>query len=198
MTKRGVVVAGSLALALGLLAVDVPLKYERCGDDGGSGWQPRVYVLLEKSVKLPAGDWKLPELKSSLPVYACADIGGKKRLLVLDKRDAKDPFYNRLYLDANGNNDLRDDPVIETPRLPEDAGDVVQYRYAPFPAVDITIDHGAYKTPYSMRLSVVFGGKLPEGGLTAKDIEGEYFSDAQLLLPRRVRAPRGEVQAGAC
>ncbi len=169
-------VAGGLAFALGLLAVDVPLKYERFVDDGSSGFHPRGYVFVEKSAKAPAGDWKLPALTSPAPVYACADIGGGKRLLVLDVQNAKDRFYNRLYFDANGNNDLRDDPVVDLPKPSEEASaDQQEISSAAFTPVDFTVDRGTYKLPFCVRPIAYWGAEMPAGGLTAKEIESDSF-----------------------
>ncbi len=174
MRMRAVVIAGSLVCALGLVAVEVPLKYERYGEND-RGFQPYGYVLLEKSAKAPPGDWKLPELKSAVPVYALAAIGSGKRLLILDKRDAKDSFYTRLYVDANGDGDLRNDLVSETAAPPEGENARQRPRLARFPAVDLTVDCGAYTTPFSVSAVSYFAGEMPEKGLTAEEIESERF-----------------------
>ncbi len=67
----------------------------------------------------PAGDWKMPEFVSAQPIYALAAFGESEHLFVLDREDADDIFYNRLYCDANGNRDLTDDaPIGEADGLP--------------------------------------------------------------------------------
>lgn len=98
--------AGSAAPAL-----DVPLTYVQYTDD----WEGfRVYggTPVDVSGKAPTGEWKLPELKGKLPLYALLQLGAREHLLILDRTNENDSFYTRLHLDANANRDLTDDSPI--------------------------------------------------------------------------------------
>ena len=45
--------------------------------------------VLQVKPEAPTGEWKLPEFKCETPLYATAEFGGEKRLVVLDRATAK-------------------------------------------------------------------------------------------------------------
>jgi len=138
-----------LCFTASAFAVQVPLKYTKY-PDGSKSFQPSGLVGLKKTTKPPAGEWKMPTLISEYPVYALVKIGDKKRLCVLDRQKKKDVFYNRLYFDANGNNDLTDDPVIDATLDRSNERRI----NAVFPSVDTTIEVDGKSLPYSFRPDV--------------------------------------------
>ena len=99
--------------AAGSSAIEVALEYVRGPDeeDSDSPFLHRGELILENLDAAPPGDWKLPELLSERPLYALTSLGDDQVLLVLDRADAADPFYSRIYIDANANGDLTDDPL---------------------------------------------------------------------------------------
>jgi len=134
-------------LVTAALAVEVPLKYEKYPDKTKS-FYPSGTAVLQKTIKPPNGEWKIPELKSEHPLYALAKLGDKECLFIMDRQNTDDFFYNRLYYDANGNNDLTDDPVIDGALRgsPNDRSVSVN-----FPVVDTTIEVDGKSLPYSFR-----------------------------------------------
>jgi hypothetical protein len=140
-----------LRMTTAAFALDVPLTYVRHPDEGDS-FRPFSFAQANVTIERPAGDWNLPELKSKTPLYALAEFGDKELLLILDRQNADDFFYNRLYLDSNGNKDLTDDPVIEG-TFDGEEGD---YCHTLFPSVDITIELKGESLPYSFRAYVSY------------------------------------------
>ena len=149
-TVAGIIVVSSA------LALEVPLKYERFPDNARS-FMPSGAVMVENRTMKPPGELKLPELKSNYPLYSLAKIGDSERLLVLDFKAEGDPFYNRLYFDSNGNNDLTDDKAVDGNT--ESPGQ--NYYYVSFPAVDAMIEVDGVSLPYSFRLEV--SGQMTSG-----------------------------------
>ena len=138
-----------LCFTASAFAVQVPLKYTKY-PDGSKSFHPSGSIGLDKKTKPPAGEWKMPTLISEYPVYAFVKIGDKKRLCILDRQKKNDVFYNRLYFDSNGNNDLTDDPVFDgtLDRSNERRLNAV------FPSVDTTIEVDGKSLPYSFRPDV--------------------------------------------
>ena len=118
-----------------LFAIDVPLKYVKYPDKTES-YFPSGIAFVSKTLESPDGNWKFPDFISSKPIYAQAKLGDEKRLMILDRQKAEDDFYNRIYFDANGNNNLTDDPVIDGTLKP---GPNQSYQRTRFPSVDIKI-----------------------------------------------------------
>src|SRR6266566_2978743 len=67
------------------------------------GYQPQ---MLKMSATKPEALKKAPELAA--PIYGSIKFGGALHLIVLDEPEGKDA---KLYVDANGNGDLTDDPA---------------------------------------------------------------------------------------
>lgn len=131
-------------LTTSALAIEVPLKYEKFPDKPKS-FHPYGVISLNEKTKPPAGEWKMPELISEYPLYAFVKLGDGKRLCILDRQNADDVFYNRLYFDADGNNDLTDDPVIDG-TLTHSSN---QRCSVSFPAIDTKIEVKGKSLPYS-------------------------------------------------
>jgi len=140
-----------LSLATAAFGLEVPLTYQRHPDDTET-FRPGGSATLGKSLDRPAGTWKLPELNSKQPIYAFAELGEKKRLLVLDRQNADDFFYSRLYFDSNGNGDLTDDTVVNGTFTVEND----EFCRAQFPAIDTTVDLDGESHSYSFRTDVFY------------------------------------------
>jgi hypothetical protein len=129
---------------------------------------------MQKTIGVPSGDWTLPELKSKSPIYAIAQFGEKPRLLILDRQSADDFFYNRLYFDSNGNNDLTDDTVVDGDFAVSQDG----LCQANFPPVDTTVELGGKALPYSFTTDVqylYFGDYgSPDKELTKEHIDQNF------------------------
>ena len=52
------------------------------------------------------------------PIFAYFTFGDTEQLLVFDVRSYEDSVYNRIYFDANRNDDLTDDPPIDGTMTP--------------------------------------------------------------------------------
>lgn len=144
--------------------IEVPLKYEKYPEQLES-FRPIGAARLEVTKERPAGDWKLPGLTSKQPLYTLTRLGDEKRLLILDRLSANDPFYNRIYFDSNGNRDLTDEPAIDG-RVQQASEDV---RAVEFPSVDISIKIDRKPVPYSFRTQAVQFGSAEE--LNSGDVE---------------------------
>ncbi len=141
-----------LCLAASAFAIDVPLKYQKHPAES-EDFYPSGTNRFAFTLKKPAGDWKLPSLVSEKALYTLVKIGDAERLCVLDiqKEDAK--FFDRIYFDSNGNNDLTDDPVLDGTL---DSG-TSNLRYTRvFPAVDTKIEVDGKSIPYSF-VPMIYG-----------------------------------------
>ncbi|MEW6742466.1 MAG: hypothetical protein AB1486_06885 [Planctomycetota bacterium] len=134
-------------------AGDVAIEYQRMADDGSTG---EFYVatgtsFVECTTAAPEGPWRIPALKSEKPLYGKVTLGGKDRLLVLDRSETQDKFFNRVFFDGNGNGDLIDDPIVKSEA--EEGGVVINdgafFRSQP---VDIKIAVDGGEVPYSFRI----------------------------------------------
>lgn len=159
-----------LCMTTAAFALDVPLTYVR-QPEGRDAFLPFTSTKVQATIQRPAGDWELPELKSKPPIYAFARFGDKERLVILDRQNADDFFYSRLYFDANGNNDLTDDPVIDGGFGGEDG----EFCYAVLPSVDTMIEIEGKSLPYCFRAHVFYSyfgdyGR-PDKQLTKENID---------------------------
>jgi len=155
LTSKAGIAFLAFFLATTLFAIEVPLKYEKYPDEPRS-FLPSGFAQLNirpRDAPLPGEPWTLPHLNTENPVYAFAKIGDKERLFILDIQNANDPFYNRLYFDANGNHNLRDDPVIDAISTSSADGRSSNVR---FPAVDTAVEVDGKSLPYSFR-PVIWG-----------------------------------------
>lgn len=144
-------------------AIEIPLTFVNYKEfpKEDSTYYPVGAQLLDISMTPPAGDWKLPAFNASQPIYAFIALGEEKRLIIFDKKDKADVFYGRLYVDANTNNDLTDDPPIDGESNKED-----QFSSARFPAVDTNIRINGRSFPYSFTLEA---NRFEEPGRSFKE-----------------------------
>jgi len=156
-----------LCLVASAFAIDVPLKYQKHPAES-EGFYPSGSISLEEMMEPPPGEWKFPALVSEHPIYAFVKIGDKQKLCVLDHQVAGSKFYNRFYLDSNGNGDLTDDPFVEgTVKLAQNNR---SYTVA-FPGVDTRIEIDGKSIPYSFRPSIrVRRDQLERRGFTKESI----------------------------
>jgi hypothetical protein len=124
----------------------------------------------------PAGDWKLPKFQSDRPLYGELNLGDGSQLFVLDKAKADDPFYNRLYVDQNGNRDLTDDKPLAAGEQPN--GLPQNYGYATFPSVDLTYRLGkdAYPYRFMLRLQASQLQRLSQVPWTDQNLQGMIYA----------------------
>src|SRR5256885_9369422 len=69
------------------------------------GYRPQQ---VKMSTDKPADLKKAPEMAA--PMYGSIEFGGKSYLMAIDEPEGKDA---KLYVDANGNGDLTDDPAAK-------------------------------------------------------------------------------------
>jgi hypothetical protein len=93
-------------------AIDVPLKYQKHPAES-EDFYPYGSNGFKVTLKKPSGDWTFPAFVSGKALYTLVKIGDAERLCVLDKQKEDAEFYNRIYFDSNGNNDLTDDAVLD-------------------------------------------------------------------------------------
>jgi hypothetical protein len=148
------------------MAIDVPLKFVRYPDKTEE-FYPYGSGRPDMKLQPPAGDWKLPELLSEQPVYMMTKLGDTERLMVFDRQEAGDSFYNRIYYDANGNRDLTDDKAIDGTFKQENS-----FTFVEMAAVETEISVDGKTLPYSF-LPYLLGynlDRLRDSGLEEKTI----------------------------
>lgn len=135
--------------AVAVLAdIEVPLKSVASTEADGGSFRTGGQQALEILPGRPEGSWKLPEVKGSKPVYAFARLGGGKRLFIFDGRKDEDSFPTRVHFDANGNNDLTDDPAVEAKT--DWHGEFLDE--AAFPAFHVELLQEGKPVPYDFQL----------------------------------------------
>ncbi len=79
------------------------------------GINPTGHIIFRKNLKhlYLMAPRKMPELKSTVPLYYMITIGDTERLAILDAESSKDEFFTLLYFDENGNRNLTDDTAIK-------------------------------------------------------------------------------------
>ena len=146
----------ALPIAAHAAAIDVPLKYQRTTDEGRQ-FQPSGFLWVESKLEAPAGNWKLPTFVGAQPVYGLVRWGDREHLAILDRKNASDPFYSRLYFDANANRDLTDDRVIDGVAQSSD-GD---FRAVDFKTIDTEIVLDGKTLPYAFKPYAYYSGPQP-------------------------------------
>ncbi|MBN2490843.1 MAG: hypothetical protein JXQ29_08345 [Planctomycetes bacterium] len=148
-----------LTSALEAQPIEVPLTWSLRPDEGRTFF-PLGFARLEKSLTAPEG-WKLPPLASSIPAFAKLRLGDRDLLFVLDRSDPKQPFYDRLLFDRNGNGDLTDDPPLDADAARGQRGGFnadrkVWFYHATFtsPRVEIPVDGNSQ--PYAFRVTAYY------------------------------------------
>jgi hypothetical protein len=129
-----------------ILGFEVQLNYEK-SPANRILFRPYGSNNPEKLTEVPPGNWKLPELKSKIPIYTFFNLGETKRLIIFDQKSTTDGFYNIIYFDANCNRDLRDDPVISAITVRNRRN----YARSTFPLIDTFYLINKKQLPYSSR-----------------------------------------------
>ena len=105
----------ALLLVLSLnsaFSLEAEISYKK-HDSRSREFQPYGSSSLPKKLEKPEGDIKIPELNSEKPIFSEIQLGDTKRIIIVDMQKKNNPFYNRLYYDANENLDLTDDKVLD-------------------------------------------------------------------------------------
>jgi len=186
-TPKLVAVFLGLCLCASAFAIDVPLKYQKHPAESEE-FYPYGQNGFKVTLKRPSGDWTFPTFLSEHPLFASIKLGDSERLCVLDKQKADAKFYDRIYIDSNGNNDLTDDTFID--------GTVTfrnndQYCTVDFPAIDTKVKVDGKSLPFSFS-PMVYGfmlGQLTEQGYNEKSVS-RFIN----LLVRLNCSYRGEFQ----
>jgi hypothetical protein len=124
----------------------------------GSAWLKRVAPDALSA-------WKLPSAISPQSLCYVGGLGGKQRLFVLDRQNADSTFFDRLLFDANANNDLTDDPVING--AVHQSGD---FRQAVFPPVDIRLEENGISLLYRFSVMVYVSGRFEFAGKWSESV----------------------------
>ena len=131
--------------------LEIPLIYDRHPDDPQS-FRPGGYASFPILASPPAaGQWKLPEFISPMPLFSFVQLGDARLLAALDRQSPSDPHYNRLFFDRNQNGDLTDDEPLAG--KPETYGRE-NYFSCSFPPVDLEIPVRGQPMPYCLCLRI--------------------------------------------
>lgn len=135
---------------------------------------------LQATVTRPEGNYKLPDAQTSQPLYAFLQMGDSKRLIVADIV-GKAGIYNRLYFDANGNNDLTDDPPIHGEANSVALGLI---KFASFDPVETTVTIGGKPTCVRLIFAAV---SQPGSGSTPAELSvaPDYYYSGSFELDGR-------------
>ena len=163
-----IILLAVLATATPVTALEIPLQYHPYPQDR-EGFLPFGSASQKQTFAPPPGEWTLPKFVSDPPVYALVELGDRKHLMVLDRRNKATKFFDRLYFDANANRDLTDDPVIDGQA---NAGG--NFLSASFPALDAEIVVDGATLPYSFMISahcfLVDPTKDPTEGMNGQNL----------------------------
>ena len=128
--------------------IEVPLHFQKrlsAGTPGKRVFIPSGIRYLDKLLQPPPGKWKLPRFSAETPVFSPISLAGRSYLMVLDKKTPESPFFDRLYLDADADGDLTDDPPIDA--LPSQRRG--SYYFANFPPIELNLRLPGGKAPYT-------------------------------------------------
>lgn len=142
-----------LLICLGASAatIEVPLRYQSY-ESGLSPYMTWFPAHLEPARQPPPGEWKLPVLRGRVPAYALMKLADSEFLIVLDSKPSGDSFYSRIYLDANANRDLTDDPEV-----PAEGGFSWWLGEASIRSIspsNLTLSHDGKQVPYALSIYV--------------------------------------------
>jgi hypothetical protein len=148
-TRRGVV-AGLVLLACAahpVWAEEVELRYNPSGTYRETG--PVRYAVVRSGTSPQRQLTGEPKYASAEPAYFELKLGPKQTpyTLVLDESKGTDQGYDRLYVDANGDGDLRDAKAIEGTCQKRES-----YFWGRFTGGQVAIDHGSQKAPWSFSI----------------------------------------------
>ena len=119
----------------------------------------------------PPGDWKLPELVGSDPLYALIKLGDTELPIAIDRASAGDKFYSRAWVDADGDGDLAEETPVVSRRRPG-----VQYPpgYGIFESepIDLTYSLGGSEYPYRVGIMLQCSQLTRLASMNAQNLEG--------------------------
>jgi len=146
-----------LAPAAATQVLEVPLTLEKRPDQGRVFF-PLGITRLPGLLEAPEGEWKFPPLNSEVPIYSLANLGDGQILFILDRKETKSPFYDRLYADTNGNRDLTDDPVLDVTatRRSIPGTEKGMSAYSQFRIDDAVIQVGGKPSPYHFKVNAYY------------------------------------------
>ena len=122
------------------------------------------YQHLQPSATPPSGEWKMPDLVSTQPLYHLAKFTDRERLIVFDCAARGDRFYNKAYFDANANGNLADDTPLTATLQEAIYGDNQRFFSAEFAPTDTTVTVGGTALPLRLVPSIIYSGPwTPDG-----------------------------------
>lgn len=202
----------AFALSLPSFALDVALHYHRHEAGPGGGFFPYGYTSARLSDTAPSGSFKLPDLTGQKPCYASVRLGDDEYHMIFAREGAGAGFYNRLYFDANHDNDLTNDPVLKS-RTRNNGSST---NFADFPALDLTLRVGGVSLPYSiwpmlyrfsnraddarnlmvqMRVNCWYEGELDTGGQKYRIFLGDQNGNGRFGEPLAVRPRNARIRS---
>ena len=150
--------------------LEVSLKYEKYTQETQK-FRPVGRLFAEKLTECPKGNWKLPQLKSALPIYSTVKLGNIQRLVIIDREKAEDNFYNLVYFDSNANNDLTDDPPIMG-KIEAQAENFINLT---FPNIDTKVEISGKLLPYNITPYMYGYGLNLKSGITKDNIKQNIY-----------------------
>ncbi len=136
MMKRLAVSLAMVILAVGSARAAMPLQFPLklvAAPAPGYGGHQRLAI----SLKPPKARYKMPKFVAARPLYASLKLGDKECLVVADFSTRNSGWYDRIYIDANGNRDLTDDKVLMAkPNQPPSKRD---YKMSKFDVVEVSV-----------------------------------------------------------
>lgn len=159
MMKRLAVSLTIAVLAIGSASaaqpIELPLTLVKATSFGGR-------QRLKISLAPPKGRYKMPKFQAPKPLYSTMKLGDKDCLVVADFSSKTTGWYDRIYIDANGNKDLTDDKVINAKqgrgRTSSD------YKISQFDAVEVKVEMASKKSPYYL-MPRIYGYRLKKVNL---------------------------------
>ncbi len=129
------------------LALEVPMTFRPLSSTAQDSLGEDAHRLA-RWTRPPAGNWKLPSFRAPNPLFSMVSLGGSRHLLVLDKKNPRAPFYDRLFFDSNGDGDLTNDPVVKGRTFSRGLG----FFYATFPPLEVKLRLPGGPAPYRLEI----------------------------------------------
>ena len=130
--------------------IEIPLSYLAFPEQNAA-YCPGGYAHHPFAKAPPEGQWKIPSLTSTIPLYCPIELGKSTFLAVLDQTTPDEPFYDRIYLDRNGNRDLTDEEPLLVSTKHNMGENSYYYSFSP---VDIQVEVPGRTQPYRFTLAL--------------------------------------------
>lgn len=160
--------------------IEIPLFYDR-QPDRNAAYSFGGYSYHQMEADPPSDDWTLPAFVGDRPLFAVVEIGDSEFLAALDRKSTNDLFYNRLFVDQNGNRDLTDDPPLDGKAQSYGREN---YFDCSFPSVDLEIEWDGRRLPYGIGLRV--NGSMP----AKNEDDGDRLARFGRRYPNLLVSPR--------